>query len=36
VIDIAETRKKIYEALVVLSTKRAELPPFRKHSNIPL
>jgi len=36
VIDIAETRRKIYEALTLLSGKRAELPPFRKHTNIPL
>jgi acetyl-CoA carboxylase carboxyltransferase component len=36
VIDIADTRRKIYSALVLLSTKRAELPPIRKHTNIPL
>jgi acetyl-CoA carboxylase carboxyltransferase component len=36
VIDIAETRRKIYEALTLLSGKRAELPPLRKHTNIPL
>jgi acetyl-CoA carboxylase carboxyltransferase component len=36
VIDPALTRKKIYEALVALSTKHAEPGPFRKHSNIPL
>lgn len=36
VIDIADTRKKIYEALVMLAGKRTEIPPFRKHTNIPL
>ncbi|MEM0368862.1 MAG: carboxyl transferase domain-containing protein, partial [Desulfurococcaceae archaeon] len=36
IIDPAATRKKIHDALVVLSGKRAELPPFRKHTNIPL
>ena len=36
VIDPALTRKKIYEALVALSTKHVEPGPFRKHSNIPL
>lgn len=36
VIDMALTRKKIYDALVVLATKRVELFPFRKHTNIPL
>lgn len=36
VIDPALTRKKIYEALVALSTKRIEPGPFRKHTNIPL
>ena len=36
VIDMALTRKKIYDALVVLNTKRADTPPIRKHGNIPL
>lgn len=36
VIDPALTRKKIFDALSILSNKRAELPPFRKHTNIPL
>ncbi|MEM0246361.1 MAG: acyl-CoA carboxylase subunit beta [Desulfurococcaceae archaeon] len=36
VIDIASTRKKIYEALVALSGKRTEIPPLRKHTNMPL
>ncbi|MCC6041021.1 MAG: acyl-CoA carboxylase subunit beta [Desulfurococcaceae archaeon] len=36
VIDPAQTRKKVYEALVALSTKHAEPTPLRKHSNIPL
>jgi len=36
VIDPALTRRKIYESLVVLSTKRAEITPIRKHTNIPL
>ncbi len=36
VIDMADTRKKIYEALVALAGKRVEHVPMRKHSNIPL
>jgi acetyl-CoA carboxylase carboxyltransferase component len=36
VIDPALTRKRIYEAIVALSTKHAEPTPLRKHSNIPL
>ena len=36
VIDIALTRKKIYDALSVYVGKRAEIPPIRKHTNIPL
>lgn len=36
VIDIADTRKKIYEALETLVNKRVESLPMRKHSNIPL
>ncbi|MEM1878449.1 MAG: acyl-CoA carboxylase subunit beta [Desulfurococcaceae archaeon] len=36
VIDMADTRRKIYEALRVLIGKRVETLPMRKHSNIPL
>ncbi|MEM4717291.1 MAG: acyl-CoA carboxylase subunit beta [Desulfurococcaceae archaeon] len=36
VIDIADTRRKIHEALAAMLIKRVEVPPFRKHTNIPL
>ncbi|MEM4481265.1 MAG: acyl-CoA carboxylase subunit beta [Desulfurococcaceae archaeon] len=36
IIDMATTRKKLYDSLAVLSEKRVDVPPLRKHSNIPL